>query len=118
MERLERTTFGVAENSQRLYGRALNIRVGTRLAEAMLAAFPAGDGAQRPFPAGTGGQRPSPSRNEAQRSPLARHGSRSPLPMGWIKRPRRFGTAAEATMVAVLVAVGRQFLAEMLAKIR
>src|SRR5258708_7672106 len=35
---LERTTFGVAENSQRLYGRALDIRLGTRLAEAMLAA--------------------------------------------------------------------------------
>src|SRR5215467_5065448 len=35
---LERTTFGVAENSQHLYGRALDIRIGTRLAEAMLAA--------------------------------------------------------------------------------
>jgi uncharacterized protein YcbK (DUF882 family) len=35
---LERTTFGVAENSQHLYGRALDIRLGTRLAEAMLAA--------------------------------------------------------------------------------
>lgn len=35
---LARTTFGVAENSQHLYGRALDIRPGTRLAEAMLAA--------------------------------------------------------------------------------
>jgi uncharacterized protein YcbK (DUF882 family) len=35
---LERTTFGVAENSQHLYGRALDIRFGTRLAEAMLTA--------------------------------------------------------------------------------
>src|ERR1700726_3013428 len=35
---LERTTFGIAENSQHLYGRALDIRLGTRLAEAMLAA--------------------------------------------------------------------------------
>jgi hypothetical protein len=35
---LERTTFGVAENSQHLYGRALDIRLGTRLTEAMLAA--------------------------------------------------------------------------------
>src|SRR6202023_3817520 len=35
---LERTPFGVAENSQHLYGRALDIRLGTRLAEAMLAA--------------------------------------------------------------------------------
>ena len=39
-----------------------------------------------------------------------RHGSRSPPPIGWIKRPRRFGTAAEPTMVAVLVAVGHQLL--------
>lgn len=31
--------------------------------------------------------------NGVQRSPLARHGSRSPPPVGWIKRPRRFGTA-------------------------
>jgi uncharacterized protein YcbK (DUF882 family) len=36
--RLARTTFGVAENSQHLYGRALDIHLGTRLAEAMLAA--------------------------------------------------------------------------------
>ena len=35
---LQRTTFGVAENSQHLYGRALDIRIGARLAEAMLAA--------------------------------------------------------------------------------
>ena len=35
---LARTTFGVAENSQHLYGRALDIHLGTRLAEAMLAA--------------------------------------------------------------------------------
>ena len=35
---LERTMFGVAENSQHLCGRALDIRLGTRLAEAMLAA--------------------------------------------------------------------------------
>jgi uncharacterized protein YcbK (DUF882 family) len=35
---LERTTFGVAENSQHLYGRALDIRLDTRLADAMLAA--------------------------------------------------------------------------------
>jgi uncharacterized protein YcbK (DUF882 family) len=35
---LERTRFGVAENSQHLYGRALDIRLRTRLAEAMLAA--------------------------------------------------------------------------------
>jgi uncharacterized protein YcbK (DUF882 family) len=35
---LERTTFGVAENSQHLYGRALDMRLGTRLTEAMLAA--------------------------------------------------------------------------------
>src|ERR1700746_973875 len=33
-----RTTFGVAENSQHLYGRALDIRFGSRLAEAMFAA--------------------------------------------------------------------------------
>ena len=30
---LERTTFGVAENSQHLYGRALDIRIGARLAD-------------------------------------------------------------------------------------
>ena len=36
--KLERTTFGVAENNQHLYGRALDVRLGTRLAEAMLAA--------------------------------------------------------------------------------
>jgi uncharacterized protein YcbK (DUF882 family) len=35
---LSRTTFGVAENSQHLYGRALDIRFGSRLAEAMFAA--------------------------------------------------------------------------------
>jgi uncharacterized protein YcbK (DUF882 family) len=35
---LERTMFGVAENSQHLYGRALDMRLGTRLTEAMLAA--------------------------------------------------------------------------------
>jgi uncharacterized protein YcbK (DUF882 family) len=35
---LARTTFGVAENSQHLYGRALDIRFGSRLAEAMFAA--------------------------------------------------------------------------------
>jgi len=35
---LERTAFGVAENSQHLYGRALDIRFGSRLAEAMFAA--------------------------------------------------------------------------------
>jgi len=35
---LARTTFGVAENSQHLYGRALDIHLGTRLADAMLAA--------------------------------------------------------------------------------
>lgn len=32
---LERTTFGVAENSQHLYGRALDVHFGTRLVEAM-----------------------------------------------------------------------------------
>jgi uncharacterized protein YcbK (DUF882 family) len=32
---LARTTFGVAENSQHLYGRALDIHFGTRLADAM-----------------------------------------------------------------------------------
>ena len=37
-EMLARTTFGVAENSQHLYGRALDIRLGSRLAEAMQAA--------------------------------------------------------------------------------
>ena len=35
---LARTTFGVADNSQHLYGRALDIRPDTRLAEAMAAA--------------------------------------------------------------------------------
>jgi uncharacterized protein YcbK (DUF882 family) len=35
---LSRTTFGVAENSQHLYGRALDVRFETRLAEAMRAA--------------------------------------------------------------------------------
>lgn len=35
---LARTRFGVAENSQHLYGRALDVRLGTRLAEAMQAA--------------------------------------------------------------------------------
>jgi len=35
---LARTTFGVAENSQHLYGRALDIHLGSRLAEAMFAA--------------------------------------------------------------------------------
>jgi uncharacterized protein YcbK (DUF882 family) len=37
-EMLARTTFGVAENSQHIYGRALDIRLNTRLAEAMQAA--------------------------------------------------------------------------------
>src|SRR5215467_3042325 len=37
---LQRTTFGIAENSQHLYGLALDIRLGTRLAEAMGAARP------------------------------------------------------------------------------
>jgi uncharacterized protein YcbK (DUF882 family) len=36
--RLARTTFGVAENSQHLYGRALDVHFGTRLADAMQAA--------------------------------------------------------------------------------
>src|SRR5260370_18740875 len=35
---LARTTFGVAENSQHLYGRALDIRFGSKLMEAMVAA--------------------------------------------------------------------------------
>src|SRR5262245_61498704 len=35
---LARTTFGVAENSQHLYGRALDIHTGSKLAEAMSAA--------------------------------------------------------------------------------
>ena len=35
---LARTTFGVAENSQHLYGRALDVRFPTRLADAMVAA--------------------------------------------------------------------------------
>jgi len=37
-EMLARTTFGVAENSQHIYGRALDIRLNTKLAEAMQAA--------------------------------------------------------------------------------
>jgi uncharacterized protein YcbK (DUF882 family) len=37
-EMLMRTTFGVAENSQHIYGRALDIHVGSKLAEAMEAA--------------------------------------------------------------------------------
>ena len=35
---LARTTFGVAENSQHLYGRALDIHLGSRLTDAMTAA--------------------------------------------------------------------------------
>ena len=35
---LARTTFGVAENSQHMYGRALDVRLDTKLAEAMGAA--------------------------------------------------------------------------------
>lgn len=35
---LARTTFGVADNSQHMYGRALDIRLGARLEEAMQAA--------------------------------------------------------------------------------
>lgn len=35
---LARTTFGVAENSQHMYGRALDLRLDTKLAEAMAAA--------------------------------------------------------------------------------
>ena len=35
---LARTMFGVAENSQHLYGRALDVRFPTRLADAMVAA--------------------------------------------------------------------------------
>lgn len=35
---LARTTFGVADNSQHLYGRALDVHLGIRLADAMLAA--------------------------------------------------------------------------------
>ena len=37
-EMLARTTFGVAENSQHLYGRALDIHFGAKLADAMQAA--------------------------------------------------------------------------------
>ena len=37
-ERLARTTFGVAENSQHLYGRALDVYFESRLADAMRAA--------------------------------------------------------------------------------
>jgi uncharacterized protein YcbK (DUF882 family) len=37
-EMLARTTFGVAENSQHIYGRALDVHFGARLAEAMQAA--------------------------------------------------------------------------------
>src|SRR5438105_7765249 len=35
---LARTTFGVADNSQHLYGRALDVHLGTRLEDAMQAA--------------------------------------------------------------------------------
>src|SRR6202012_4087642 len=35
---LERTTFGVADNSQHIYGRALDIHLGARLEDAMEAA--------------------------------------------------------------------------------
>jgi uncharacterized protein YcbK (DUF882 family) len=35
---LARTTFGVAENSQHLYGRALDVRFATRLTDAVMAA--------------------------------------------------------------------------------
>jgi hypothetical protein len=35
---LARTTFGVAENSQHIFGRALDVHVGAKLAEAMQAA--------------------------------------------------------------------------------
>lgn len=37
-EMLRRTTFGVAENSQHIYGRALDVHFGSNLAEAMAAA--------------------------------------------------------------------------------
>jgi uncharacterized protein YcbK (DUF882 family) len=37
-EMLMRTTFGVAENSQHIYGRALDVHIGSRLPEAMTAA--------------------------------------------------------------------------------
>jgi uncharacterized protein YcbK (DUF882 family) len=37
-EMLARTTFGVAENSQHIFGRALDVHVGAKLAEAMQAA--------------------------------------------------------------------------------
>lgn len=37
-EKLARTTFGVAENSQHLYGKALDVHFGSKLAEAMQAA--------------------------------------------------------------------------------
>jgi uncharacterized protein YcbK (DUF882 family) len=37
-EMLMRTTFGVAENSQHIYGRALDVHIGSKLAEAMTAA--------------------------------------------------------------------------------
>ena len=37
-EMLARTTFGVAENSQHIYGRALDVHFGSKLAEAMQAA--------------------------------------------------------------------------------
>jgi uncharacterized protein YcbK (DUF882 family) len=37
-EMLARTTFGVAENSQHIFGRALDVHFGSRLAEAMQAA--------------------------------------------------------------------------------
>lgn len=37
-EKLARTSFGVAENSQHIYGRALDVRFGTKLLDAMQAA--------------------------------------------------------------------------------
>jgi hypothetical protein len=37
-EMLARTTFGVAENSQHIYGRALDVHFGNKLGEAMTAA--------------------------------------------------------------------------------
>jgi uncharacterized protein YcbK (DUF882 family) len=37
-EMLMRTTFGVAENSQHIFGRALDVHIGSRLGEAMAAA--------------------------------------------------------------------------------
>jgi len=41
---LARTTFGVADNSQHLYGRALDVHLGIRLADAVLAARAVGRG--------------------------------------------------------------------------